>query len=135
MALGQQLGIITGKVATTRVLPPSAGLPSVEAHFEGTGQINGIDAQVMCTYWTRLRPDGTLYAQTDEQGVIVTGDGMTTYSGAAVGHMTPGGSPGLGAMYLHDPPGKLESLRDTPLAFEFTMDAEGNAQLVLIAWG
>ena len=120
---------------STRVLPPQDGKPALEVTFEGDGQLNGVDAHFVTTYWMHIRPDGTVYAETNEQGVIVTGDGMTTYSGAGTGHMTPdGGSAVVGALYLHNPPGKLESLRETAVVFEWAADGGGNARLVLTEW-
>ena len=51
--------------------------------------------------WVRIRPDGTIYGQTDQQGIVVTGDGVATYSGAGTGHMTPDGASVLRGAILH----------------------------------
>jgi hypothetical protein len=135
MALGQQIGTITGKVNSTRVLPPQDRMPVVEVSFEADGELNGVQAHFVCSYWVQIRPDGTVYGETNNQGVIVTGDGITTYSGAATGHMTPdGGSALVGAIYLHNPPGKLDSLVESAVVFEWQVDGEGNTRGVLTEW-
>jgi hypothetical protein len=135
MALGQEVGSLSGKVTGTRVLPPTDGKPNVEVSFEADGELNGVQAHVVCSYWVQIRPDGTIYGETDQQGIIVTGDGVTTYSGAGTGHMTPdGGSVLRGAIYLHNPPGKLDSLAESAVLYEWEVDGQGNTKGTLTEW-
>jgi hypothetical protein len=47
MALGQEVGSLSGKVTGTRVLPPTDGQPKVEVSFEADGELNGVQAHVV----------------------------------------------------------------------------------------
>jgi hypothetical protein len=135
MALGREVGSLSGKVTGTRVLPPEGGRPRVEVSFDAAGDLLGVPAQVTCTYWVEVRPDGTIYGETNNQGVIVTDDGVGTYSGAGTGHMTPGGGSSLrGAIYLHNAPSKLSELSEVAVVFEWEVDGEGNTKGQLHEW-
>jgi hypothetical protein len=48
---------------------------ALETSFEISGTILGINATMMGTYWSTVRPDGTLYGECPQQGVLLTQDG------------------------------------------------------------
>ena len=86
--LGEQLSELR-QVTGQRVLPAVEGCPTLETSFEISGTILGINATMMGTYWSTTRPDGTLYGECSQQGVLMTQDGEPgTWSGTGVGRFT-----------------------------------------------
>ncbi|MBI4530954.1 MAG: hypothetical protein HY709_05465 [Candidatus Latescibacteria bacterium] len=135
--LGEKLGEFRGKVTGQRVLPPDSSGPKVETSFEISGTILGVEATMMGTYWSIVRPDGTLYGECPQQGIIMTRDGdMGTWSGAGVGKFTGQGSAVSfrGAIYFHTAAQKLARLNEVAILYEWEVDAQGNAQTPFWEW-
>jgi hypothetical protein len=135
MMLEDKLGVLTGRVTATRVLP-SSDQARVETSAEVSGEIAGVQTNIVATYWAKVRPDGTLYGECPEQGLVITDDGSVgTYAAAGVGWFTEGGGSSFrGAIYLVNPPPKLAHLSTTALVFEWDVAADQSATLALWGW-
>ena len=135
--LGEQLGKFQGKVTSQRILPAEGSRPKVETSFEIRGTMLGVDATMMGTYWSTVRPDGILYGECPMQGTIMTSDGAVgTWSGAGVGQFTGQGSAVRfrGAIYFHTAPAPLVRLTQVAVLYEWEIDAQGNAQTPFWEW-
>jgi hypothetical protein len=67
--LGDKIGGAAGKVTSQRVLPNPSGGPKMETSFQSNGTLLGTDITETGTYWSIVRPDGTLYGE--GQGVVM----------------------------------------------------------------
>ena len=78
MALGEQLGEMSGKVTGTRVLSPEGGEPvHIEVSFQGNGTMLGAEVSEVCTYWQSARAGGVLYGEGDI--LWITNEGEIAY--------------------------------------------------------
>ena len=68
--LGEKIGETSGKITSQRILPNLGGGPKMETSFQANGSILGTNVKETGTYWTIVRPDGTLYGE--GQGVMIT---------------------------------------------------------------
>lgn len=130
--LGDLLGEEQGKVTTFRVLSTEG--PKVEVSFRGGGKILGVDTMNMGTYWSVVRPGGTLYGE--GQGVVMTKDGeMATWSGNGVGKFKPGGGVSWrGGIYYQTASQKLSRLNGIAAIFEHETDANDNVSSKIWEW-
>src|SRR5437899_6713476 len=97
--LGEKIGGTSGKITSHRVLPNLGGGAKMETSFQSKGSLLGTEITETGTYWSVVRPDGTLY---DEgQGVVMAKDGkMATWIGQGVGTKKKDGTEGYrGAVY------------------------------------
>ena len=79
--LGEKIGEGTGKVTSRRVLPNPGGAPKMETSFEASGKLLGVDETETGTYWSAVRPDGTLYGE--GQGILMgKGGEVATWVGS-----------------------------------------------------
>jgi hypothetical protein len=127
--LEEKLGEFHGKVTGQRVLPSEQG-PKVETSFETQGTLCGVEATLMGTYWSMVRPDGTLYGACPMQGLLMTGDGSVgTWTGAGVGRFTAKGAAVSfrGAVYFQTVPQQLARLTQVAVLYEWEIDEQGNA--------
>ena len=134
--LGEKIGEFQAK-ASVKVLPAHGSIPMMETSAEGTGSILGVNATVMATYSTEVRPDGTLYGECPNQGVIMTQEGETaTFTAAGAGKFTGqgGGVSFRGAVYFQTSSLKLARLNGTAVIFEWDVDGDGNAKWDLWEW-
>jgi hypothetical protein len=135
--LGEKLGDFRGKITGQRVLPSDGLVPKFETSAEASGTILGIEATVMATYWAVLRPDGHLYGECPDQGVVITKDGDTAmYKASGLGTSTGQGSAVSfrGAAYFQTTSQKLARLNEVALVYEWDVDEHGNARWQLWAW-
>ena len=132
--LGEKIGEMSGKITSQRVLSIEGGGPKMETSFQANGSLLGTNAKDTGTYWTVVRPDGTLYGE--GQGVIMTKDGkMATWTGHGVGTMKKDGSASYrGAIYLQTMPPKWSRLNKAAILFEYAVDPEGNAHSEYWEW-
>jgi hypothetical protein len=131
--LGEQIGESSGKRTGRRVLSTEGGA-KVEVSFEDSGTVLGIAMNNIGTYWSQVRPDGTLYGE--GQGVVITGDGdLATWKGQGVGMLLSGGAVSYrGALYYSTAAPKLARLNRMAALFEYEVDAAGNTQTKLWEW-
>lgn len=135
--LGEKLGEMKGKVTGQRILPREGTSPKVETSFEISGTMLGVEVTVIGTYWSLVRPDGTIYGECPWQGIIMTQDGeMGTWAGTGVGRFTgQGAAVSLrGALYYQIQSQKLARLNTVAVPYEWDIDAQGNAQCQLWEW-
>jgi hypothetical protein len=133
--VGEKIVQEKGKITGYRVLPSEGLGPKVEASFQGSGKILGIDETNMGTYESVLTPAGVLHGK--GQGVIMTSDGESAYWwGEGVGTF-PGRGMGVswrGALYYQTASQKLARLNTIATVFEFESDEEGNISSQLWEW-
>jgi len=89
--LGEKIGEMAGKITSQRVLSIEGGSPKMESSFQQNGSVLGTNVKETGTYWTVVRPDGTLYGE--GHGAMMTKDGkMGTWTGHGVGTTNKDGS-------------------------------------------
>ena len=124
--LGEQILEENGKVTGLRVL--STNPPKVEIAFQADGTILRIGASNVATYWSEMRPNGTMYGEA--KGILTTKDGdVATWTAQGVGKPigTKGAARWRGAVYYQTSAEKLSKLNEFPLVFEFESDDDGNS--------
>lgn len=134
--LGEQIGEVRGEVIGQRILQSDGG-PKVETSFETRGAFYGVAVTMMGTYWSVVRPDGYLYGECPQQGIIMTSDGQVgTWSGAGVGRFTGDGSAVSfrGAVYFQTVPPSLARLAQVAAVYEWEIDAQGKAYAPFWEW-
>jgi hypothetical protein len=133
--LGDVLGEERGQTTGMRVLPSEGEGPKVEASFQASGQLLGMEATDMGTYVSVVRPDGTLFG--DGQGVSMTPDGdVATWRGQGVGRFTGQGTAvnWRGAIYYQSASAKLARLNGVAAIFEFDVDKDGKTNAKTWEW-
>jgi hypothetical protein len=132
--LGEKIGEMSGKISSQRVLPnPGEGL-KMETSFQANGSLLGTNVKEAGTYWTVVRPDGTLYGE--GQGVTTGKDGkMATWTGHGVGVTKKDGTATYrGAIYYQTMPSRWSRLNKVAVLFEYSVDAEGNTHSEYWEW-
>ena len=133
--LGEVLGEDRGQITTTRVLPTEPGQPpKVEISFEAHGEILGVAAREMATYWAVPRADGTLFGE--GQGVLMSAQGdMATWCGQGIGRLTEsGGTEFRGAIYFQTASPRWARLNEIAAVYEYSADESGKTESKLWAW-
>ena len=132
--LGEQIGEAHGKRTGRRVIQSRGGGVRVEVSFEDSGKLVGVEVSGIATYWSEVRPDGTIHGE--GQGVSIGKDGeMATWKGMGVGKFTGGGAVsyrGMLSYYSASP--KLSRLNSVAAIFEFSVDASGNTHSKTWEW-
>jgi hypothetical protein len=134
--LGQDLGVLSGKVTGQRVLP-SDDAPKVETSFEVSGDFGGVASRIIGTYWSTVRSNGSLYGECPQQGLLVTADGdIGTWTGAGVGRFTGQGAAVSfrGAIYFAVAPQQLTHLSSTAIIYEWDIYSDNNATAKFWEW-
>ncbi len=132
--LGDKIGESKGKVTSQRVLPSPNGSPKMETSFQATGKLLGVDATETGTYWSALRPDGTLYGE--GQGVLMGKAGeVATWIGQGVGTINKDGAVSYrGAVYYQSSSPSWARLNRVAAIFEHAVDGQGNSRSELWEW-
>jgi hypothetical protein len=132
--LGEKLGETSGKVTSRRVLANPGGGPKMETTFEASGRILGVEENEVGTYWSVVRPDGTLYGE--GQGVIMgKGGEQAAWIGQGVGTIKKDGSVSYrGAVYYQTHAAVWSRLNGIAAIFEFDVDAQGRSRAELWEW-
>jgi hypothetical protein len=132
--LGDKIGTESGKVTAQRVLPSAGGGPRMETSFQASGTLLGVQATDTGTYWSSVRPDGTLYGE--GQGVMMGKDGkMATWVGQGVGKLKKGGAVSYrGAVYYQSSSPKWSRLNSVAAVFEYEVDGQGNTSSEIWEW-
>jgi hypothetical protein len=132
--LGEKIGGASGKVTSQRVLPNPGRGPKMETSFQSNGTVLGTDVMETGTYWSVVRPDGTLYGE--GQGVVMAKDGkMATWIGQGVGTMKKDGTTSYrGAVYYQTSSQKWSRLNKVAAVFEYEVDMQGNSRSELWEW-
>jgi hypothetical protein len=131
---GEKIGEESGKVTSQRVLPNPGGGPKMETSFQASSTLLGVKATDTGTYWSVVRPDGTLYGE--GQGIVMAKDGkLATWVGQGVGTIKKDGSVSYrGAVYYQSSSAKWSRLNSVAAIFEYEVDAQGNTHSQLWEW-
>jgi hypothetical protein len=131
--LGELIIEEQGKITAQKVLDDTG--PKMEASFQVSGKVLGVEETNLGTFWSVLTPAGVLYAE--GRGVVMTKDGeMVTWKGAGVGRFTGQGTAvsWRGAVYFQTPSQKLSRLNSVAGAHEFEVDESGNVGVKIWEW-
>jgi len=132
--LGEKIGSISGTVSNN-ALSAEGSLPKFSTSTEGAGTLAGAEVQVMATYSSTMRADGTLYGECPNQGVIMTQDGVATFRATGMGTFTDdGGSVFRGACYFQASAPSLSSLNGICCVYHFDVDAQGVSTWDIWEW-
>ena len=131
--LGEQIGEDSGTVISRRVLSVDGGA-KLEVSLQHTGKLLGVATRSTITYWSGVRPDGSLYGEA--QGVVVGAGGeRATFKAQGAGKLLEGGAVSYrGAQYYYSDSPKFSRLNTCAVLFEYEADAEGKTKSKLWEW-
>ena len=131
---GEKIGEASGKVTSRRVLANPGGGPKMETSFEASGRLLGVEGTETGTYWSVVRPDGSLFGE--GQGILMgKGGELATWVGSGVGTIRKdGGVSYRGAIYYQTSSAALLRLNTVAAIFEYEVDAQGNSRSQLWEW-
>jgi hypothetical protein len=131
---GEKIGEESGKVTAQRILPNPGGSPKMETSFQANLMLLGVEATDTGTYWSVVRPDGTLYGE--GQGIVMGKEGdLATWIGQGVGTIKKDGAISFrGAVYYQSSSAKWSRLNSVAAIFEYEVDAQGNTRSQLWEW-
>jgi hypothetical protein len=132
--LGEKIGETSGRVTSQRVLGIENGAAKTETSFQTRGTLLGVEFSELGTYWSSVRPDGTLFGE--GQGVMMGKDGeMATWVGQGVGGFGNDGAVSYrGAVYLQSSHPKWSPLNRVALVYEHEVDGRGSTSARLFEW-
>jgi|TARA_B110000263_G_scaffold105662_1_gene92300 hypothetical protein len=133
--LGEKIGTISGPT-TLKALPATNGNPTFETTAAGmTGTLAGAEVQGFATYAAEMRPNGTLYGECPNAGVIMAADGVATFRATGVGRFMEDGSAVFkGVTYFETSAPSLASLDGIAVVYDWVVDATGAATWDLWEW-
>lgn len=133
--LGDQLGILTGKIASKRVLDVTDS-PQVEFDVSTTGKLRDTEVTELHTYTSIQAPDGIQYGTTN--GIIMTKDGTenATFTGHGMGYINEAGKMKYaGSVFCKSSlDGKISFLNNVFGVFENDVDESGNIIIRIWEW-
>jgi len=131
---GEKIGEASGKVTSRRVLANPGGGPKMETSFEASARVLGVEATETGTYWSVVRPDGSLFGE--GQGILMgKGGELSTWVGSGVGTIRKdGGVSYRGAVYHQTSTATWLRLNTVAAIFEYEVDAQGNSRSQLWEW-
>jgi hypothetical protein len=131
---GDKIGEESGKVTSRRALPNPGGGPKMEITVQSDMTLLGIKATNTVTYWSVVRPDGTLYGE--GHGIVMGAEGdIATFVGQGVGTMKKDGSVSFrGAVYFQSSSPKWSRLNSVAAIFEHDVDKDGNVRTQEWEW-
>jgi len=131
---GEKISEESGKVTSQRVLPNPGGGPKIETSFQASSTLLGIKATDTGTYWSVVRPDGSLYGE--GQGIVMSNEGdLATWIGQGVGTIKKDGAVSYrGAVYYQSSSARWSRLNSVAAIFEYEVDAQGNTRSQFWEW-
>lgn len=131
---GEKICEYSGKVTSRRVLANPGGGPKMETSQQLNGKLLGVDTTETSTYWSVVRPDGTLFGE--GHGIAMGQDGaLATWIGQGVGTIGEAGAVKFrGAVYYHSSSPRWSRLNSVAAIFEYEVDADGNSRSTLWEW-
>ena len=132
--LGEKIGEESGKVTLRRALPNASGSPKMEISVQTNLTLLGVKATNTVTYWSVVRPDGTLYGE--GHGIVMGKEGdLATFIGQGVGTIKKDGAVSYrGAVYYQSSSPKWSRLNSVAAIFEHEVDPEGNVRSQFWEW-
>ena len=126
--LGERAGSFHLKETTKPIDSGKYGLPAMETHNVGGGNLIGHEMQSMATFTADMRPDGSWKGQCPA-GVVMCQEGVATFSANGVGNMTEtGGVMFHGGCSFETTSEALSGLNGKYYVFTYESDPEGNAE-------
>ena len=131
---GEKIGEESGKVTSRRVLPNPGGSPKMEISVQTDLTLLGVKATSTVTYWSIVRPDGTLYGE--GHGIVMGKEGdLATFIGQGVGTIKKDGAVSYrGAVYYQSSSPKWSRLNSVAAIFEHEVGPEGNVRSQFWEW-
>ncbi len=132
--IGDKLGKSTGKVTGRRILRDGAGGIKVETSFTASGKMLGVDYKEHGTYWSVMRPDGTIYGE--GTGLLMgKGGEMGTWVGQGVGTIRKDGGVNFrGAVYVQSASPKWARLNAVASVYEYSADGNDKTKSDIWEW-
>jgi hypothetical protein len=132
--LGDKVYETSGNVTSRRVLPNPGGGPKMEVSIETSGKLLGVAVKETGTYWSAVRPDGTLYGE--GQGIIMgQGGELATWVGQGMGTMKQNGSTSYrGGVYYYSSSRDWSRLNSVAAVFEYEVDPDGKTRAQAWEW-
>ena len=132
--LGEKIGEESGKVTLRRALPNASGSPKMEISVQTDLTLLGVKAANTVTYWSVVRPDGTLYGE--GHGIVMGKEGdLATFIGQGVGTIKKDGAVSYrGAVYYQSSSPKWSRLNSVAAIFEHEVGPERNVRSQFWEW-
>ena len=133
--LGDKVGSISGPTSMKAIAAVN-GSPTFETTASGlTGTLAGTDVTSFATYSATLRADGSFYGECPNAGVVMAADGVATFRATGIGSPTAdGGFSFRGVVYFETTAPSLSSLNGVAVAYEWDVEANGDASWELWEW-
>jgi len=133
--LGKKLGSIAGPT-TMKALPAINGKPTFETVASGlSGTLADVEVTSFATYSATMRADGSFQGECPNSGVVMTADGVATFSATGIGSPTAdGGFVFKGVVYFTATAPSLSSLNGVAVVYDWIVDANGDATWELWEW-
>ena len=132
--LGKKVAEMTA-VTANKMLPANNGQPRFETSCDGTGTMLGVEGKFMATYWAQINPDGSVYGECPDSGVVLTAEGPVTFRANGAGAFTEdGGAKFRGSAFFTTAVPSLAELNGMCLVHEWDVDGDGNATWQLWEW-
>ena len=132
--LGKKVAEMTA-ITANKMLPANNGNPRFETSCDGTGTMLGVEGKFMATYWAQINPDGSVYGECPDSGVVLTAEGPVTFRANGAGAFTEdGGAKFSGAAFFTTAVPSLAELNGMCLVHEWDVDGDGNATWQLWEW-
>ena len=129
--LGEKAGSIALKETTKPINSGKYGLPAMETHNVGSGELLGHDVMARATFTAEMRPDGSWLGEC-RAGVIFCSEGAATFRCNGVGNMTESGGVAFkGGAAFETTATALSELNGKFYMFTYDSDSEGNAEWIL----
>ena len=125
--LGKKVAEMTA-ITANKMLPSNNGQPRFETSCDGTGTMLGVEGKFMATYWAQINPDGSVYGECPDSGVVLTAEGPVTFRANGAGAFTEdGGAKFRGSAFFTTAVPSLAELNGMCLVHEWDVDGDGNA--------
>ena len=132
--LGKKVAEMTA-ITANKMLPSNNGQPRFETSCDGTGTMLGVTRKCMATYWATINPDGSVYGECPDSGVVLTAEGPVTFRANGAGAFTEdGGAKFRGSAFFTTAVPSLAELNGMCLVHEWDVDGDGNATWQLWEW-
>ena len=135
--LGEPIAEGQGKLTSQTILPAEGGMPRFEVTFEVLGTLLGKGTKMLVTYKSTMQPDGSVYGECLNQGVVMSQEGdVATFRAAGAGNFTDanGAIAFRGAIYYQTSSQDWAALNGLAVIYEWDVDAEGNASFKGWEW-
>ena len=121
---------------TTKTMPVEGNRPKFEVSAHGSGKLAGVDVQTMATYQAEMLPNGSMYGECPNAGLIMAKDGVATFRANGAGAMTEdGGSKFRGTAYFQASAPSLMAVNGKCMVYEWDVDGLGKCYLESLGVG